>query len=333
MPDAGFRYGRDEKRPLEADAVIIDEVSMVDLPLFYRLLKAVPLGARLILVGDQDQLPPVGPGSVLRDLIASGILPTIRLKTIFRQAETSKIITNAHRINQGELPEVKNATDFFFIKVEDPEAITREIVSLATTRLPRYLKCDPIGDIQVLSPMRKSVSGVDHLNILLQEALNPTAAGKPELVYGGKTFRLGDKVMQIRNNYQKMVFNGDMGRIVKLDPEEEQLVVGFPEGREERQVIYEDADLDELVLSYAISVHKSQGSEYPVVIMPLTTQHYLLLQRNLLYTGVTRAKKMLVLVGTWKALTIAVKNDRVESRNSCLAQVLRRLAGEEAGGG
>ncbi|NLY89075.1 MAG: ATP-dependent RecD-like DNA helicase [Firmicutes bacterium] len=332
-PGSGFRYGRDENRPLEADVVIIDEVSMVDLPLFYRLLKAVPLGARLILVGDQDQLPPVGPGSVLRDLIASGILPTIRLKTIFRQAGTSKIITNAHRINQGRLPEVKNADDFFFIKVEEPEAITREIVSLASTRLPAYLNCDPIDDIQVLSPMRKSVSGVDHLNILLQEALNPRSAGRPELVYGGKTFRLGDKVMQIRNNYQKMVFNGDMGRIIQLDPEEEQLVVGFPEGREERQVVYEDTDLDELVLSYAISVHKSQGSEYPVVIMPLTTQHYLLLQRNLLYTGVTRAKKMLVLVGTWKALSIAVKNDRVESRNSRLAQVLRRLAEEKAGGG
>lgn len=332
-PGSGFRYGRDEKRPLEADVVIIDEVSMVDLPLFYRLLKAVPLGARLILVGDQDQLPPVGPGSVLRDLIASGILPTVRLRTIFRQAEASKIITNAHRINQGQLPEVKNAADFFFIKVEDPEAITREIISLAATRLPGYLNCDPIDDIQVLSPMRKSVSGVDHLNILLQEALNPPAANRPELAYGGKTFRLGDKVMQVRNNYQKMVFNGDMGRIIQLDPEEEQLVVGFPEGREERQVVYEDADLDELVLSYAISVHKSQGSEYPVVIMPLTTQHYLLLQRNLLYTGVTRAKKMLVLVGTWKALSIAVKNDRIENRNSRLAQVLRRLAEEEKTGG
>ena len=332
-PGSGFRYGRDESRPLEADAVIIDEVSMVDLPLFYRLLKAVPVGARLILVGDQDQLPPVGPGSVLRDLIASGVLPTIRLKTIFRQAGTSKIVTNAHLINQGLLPEVKNADDFFFIQVEEPEAITREIISLAATRLPGYLNCDPIDDIQVLSPMRKSVSGVDHLNILLQEALNPPAAGRPELVYGGKTFRLGDKVMQIRNNYQKMVFNGDMGRIIRLDPEEEQLVVGFPEGREERQVVYEDADLDELVLSYAISVHKSQGSEYPVVIMPLTTQHYLLLQRNLLYTGITRAKKMVVLVGTWKALAIAVRNDRVDSRNSCLAQALRKLAGEKAGGG
>ena len=332
-PGSGFRYGRDESRPLEADAVIIDEVSMVDLPLFYRLLKAVPVGARLILVGDQDQLPPVGPGSVLRDLIASGVLPTIRLKTIFRQAGTSKIVTNAHLINQGLLPEVKNADDFFFIQVEEPEAITREIISLAATRLPGYLNCDPIDDIQVLSPMRKSVSGVDHLNILLQEALNPPGAGRPELVYGGKTFRLGDKVMQIRNNYQKMVFNGDMGRIIRLDPEEEQLVVGFPEGREERQVVYEDADLDELVLSYAISVHKSQGSEYPVVIMPLTTQHYLLLQRNLLYTGITRAKKMVVLVGTWKALAIAVRNDRVDSRNSCLAQALRKLAGEKAGGG
>lgn len=331
-PGSGPRYGRDEDRPLEADVVIIDEVSMVDLPLFYRLLKAVPPGARLILVGDQDQLPPVGPGSVLRDLIASGVLPSVRLRTVFRQAGASKIVSNAHRINRGLLPVVKDAADFFFIKVEDPEAIAREIISLAAVRLPGYLHCDPIDDIQILSPMRKSVSGVDNLNTLLQAALNPPAAGRPELTYGGKTFRLGDKVMQVRNNYQKMVFNGDMGRITGLDPEEEQLAVGFLEGREERQVVYEHVDLDELVLSYAVSVHKSQGSEYPVVIMPLTTQHYLLLQRNLLYTGVTRAKKMMVLVGTWKALSIAVKNDRIENRNSCLAQVLRRLAEKTRGG-
>src|SRR5690554_618016 len=326
---SGPGYGKDEEHPLEADVVIIDEVSMVDLLLFYRLLKAVPLGARLILVGDQDQLPPVGPGSVLRDLIASGVVPTIRLKTIFRQARESRIVTNAHRINQGRLPVVKNAGDFFFLKAEDPKEIVEEVIRLVSVRLPGYLHCDPIAEIQVLSPMRKTVTGVDNLNALLQEVLNPSTGGRPEIPFGGKVFRLGDKVMQIRNNYQKMVFNGDMGRITRVDPEEQQLEVSFPEGREERRVTYESLEMDELALSYAVSVHKSQGSEYPVVIMPLTTQHYMLLQRNLLYTGVTRAKKMVVLVGTGKALSIAVKNDRIEKRHSRLAEILHRLLSAE----
>ncbi len=331
---SGPVYGRDEENPLKADVVIIDEVSMVDLLLFYRLLKVVPLGARLILVGDHDQLPPVGPGSVLRDLIASGVVPTVRLQTIFRQARESKIVLNAHRINQGRLPIVKNAGDFFFIKAEEPEEIVEEIIRLVSVRLPRYLRCDPIDDIQVLSPMRKTVTGVDNLNTLLQEVLNSPSPGRPEIPFGGRVFRLGDKVMQIRNNYQKMVFNGDTGRIVRVDTENQQLEVGFPEGPEERRVTYESDELDELVLSYAVSVHKSQGSEYPVVVMPLTTQHYIMLQRNLLYTGVTRAKKMVVLVGTWKALSIAVKNDRIERRHSRLAEILRPLlpAGEKGAG-
>lgn len=314
-------YGRDEKNPLEAEAVIIDEVSMVDLPLFYHLLKAIPLGARLILVGDEDQLPSVGPGTVLRDIIASRAIPQVKLKTIFRQARESRIVTNAHLINMGRLPKVKEAKDFFFIPAAEPEQIVDEIIRLVTVRLPRYLNCDPIEEIQVLSPMRRTVTGVDNLNHLLQKVLNPESSGKPQIQYGGRIFRLGDKVMQIRNNYQKMVFNGDMGRITKLDPEEQQIEVSFS-AQEEDKILYEYDELDELVLSYAVTVHKSQGSEYPVVILPVTTQHFLLLQRNLFYTAVTRAKKMAVLVGTKKALAMAVKNNKIEQRNSRLAQLI-----------
>ena len=314
-------YDRDEKNPLEAEAVIIDEVSMVDLPLFYHLLKAIPLGARLILVGDEDQLPSVGPGTVLRDIIASGVIPQVKLKTIFRQARESQIVTNAHLINVGRLPKVNEAKDFFFIPATEPEQIVDEIVRLVTVRLPRYLNCDPVEEIQVLSPMRRTVTGVDNLNHLLQKVLNPESSGKPQIQYGGRIFRLGDKVMQIRNNYQKMVFNGDVGRITKLDPEEQQIEVSFSD-QEEDKILYEYDELDELVLSYAVTVHKSQGSEYPVVILPVTTQHFLLLQRNLFYTAVTRAKKMAVLVGTKKALAIAVKNNRIDQRNSRLAQLI-----------
>lgn len=315
-------YGRDEKNPLEAEVVIVDEASMVDLPLFYHLLKAIPLGARLILVGDEDQLPSVGPGTVLRDIIASGVIPQVKLETIFRQARESQIVTNAHLINAGRLPKVNEAKDFFFIPAAEPEEIVDEIVRLVTLRLPRYLKCDPVEEIQVLSPMRRTVTGVDNLNHLLQKVLNPESSGKPQIQYGGKVFRLGDKVMQIRNNYQKMVFNGDVGRITKLDPEEQQVEVSFS-GLEEDLILYEYDELDELVLSYAVTVHKSQGSEYPVVILPVTTQHFLLLQRNLFYTAVTRAKKMAVLVGTKKALAIAVKNNKIDQRNSRLAQLIR----------
>lgn len=322
---AGFRYGRDEEHPLESDVIIIDEVSMVDLILFYHLLKAIPPGTRLILVGDQDQLPSVGPGSVLKDLISSGVVPVVTLKTVFRQARESHIVTNAHRINRGIMPETKGTKDFFFIEAGEPEKIVDEILRLITVRLPRYLKCDPVDEIQVLSPMRRTVTGVDNLNFLLQKVLNPEASSKPEIQSGGRIFRLGDKVMQLRNNYQKMVFNGDMGRITKLDPEDQQLEVTFTDGDETRKVVYDFDELDELVLSYAVSVHKSQGSEYPVVIMPVTTQHYLLLQRNLFYTAVTRAKKMVVLIGLKKAMAIAVKNDRIEQRYSRLGEILKKI--------
>ena len=319
----GLKYGRDEENPLETDAVIIDEVSMIVLPLFYQLLKAITPGTRLILVGDQDQLPSVGPGSVLRDLLASGVVPTVRLKRVFRQSPKSKIVTNAHRINEGLMPEWQGADDFFFINIAEPAQIVEAIIKLVTVRLPRYLKCNPLDAIQVLSPMRKTLTGVDNLNPALQKVLNPQSNSKPELRIGERIYRQGDKVMQIRNNYQKNVFNGDLGKIVRIDPEEQVITVSFDEG--ESPVTYEYEELDELVLAYAISVHKSQGSEYPVVVLPVTTQHYMLLQRNLLYTAITRAKQMVVLVGTKKALAIAVKNNKIEERYSYLEQMLKRL--------
>ncbi|HEX2952358.1 MAG TPA: ATP-dependent RecD-like DNA helicase [Bacillota bacterium] len=326
--DGRNRFGRNDEQPLSADLVIIDESSMLDQVLFLHLLRALALGTRLILVGDCDQLPSVGAGNILKDLINSGIIPVIRLKTIFRQALESRIVTNAHRINHGEMPDTKDAKDFFFIKAEDPEAITQTILQLVSFRIPRHLQCDPIEDIQVLSPMRRTLTGVDFLNVKIQEKLNPHRSSRPEVRVGETIFRQGDKVMQIRNNYNKLVFNGDIGRIRKIDPEERQLHVIYPEPSGNRTVIYESEDLDELVLSYAVSVHKSQGSEYPVIIMPVTTQHFMMLQRNLLYTGITRAKRMVVLVGTWKALAIAVHNNKTQERHTALAERLSKLMNE-----
>lgn len=313
-----FQFNEDE--PLETDVLIIDEFSMVDLILFYNVLKAVTPGTRLILVGDVDQLPSVGPGSVLRDLLASQRIAAVRLDVIFRQAKESLIIENAHRINQGKLPILAKNKDFFFIKEENPEAIVAALPSLVRDRIPAFLNCDPIEDIQILAPMRRTITGVENLNLCLQAALNPVSDTKSEIVIGANIFRLGDKVMQLKNNYQKLVFNGDIGRIIDIDPEERKLVVAFQEAEGERAVEYESDELDQLTLSYAISVHKSQGNEYPVIIMPITTQHYLMLQRNLLYTAVTRAKKMVVLIGTAKAIGIAVRNNRIEKRNSLLCQ-------------
>jgi len=315
----GFRFQRNEKNPVEAGIVIIDEASMVDLLLMYNLLKAIPSGSRLILVGDVDQLPAVGAGNVLRDLISAGSIPCFRLGHIFRQARESLIIVNAHRINQGQMPylNVKNR-DFFFLQEEDPEKAARLVVQLCRERLPNYGPFDPLLDLQVITPMRKTAAGVDRLNMLLQEALNPSARHKTETSGKGTVYRLGDKVMQIRNNYQKEVYNGDIGIITAIDREEGELVVTFRELLQPRPVVYDFTELDELVLSYAVSVHKSQGSEYPVIIMPVLTQHYMLLQRNLLYTGITRARKLAVLVGSKKALAIAVHNNRAEERYSYL---------------
>ncbi len=321
----GFRFQRNEKNPVDGQVVIIDEASMVDLLLMYNLLKALPYGCRLIMVGDIDQLPAVGAGNVLRDLIESGEIPCIRLGHIFRQARESMITVNAHRVNQGEMPylNIKNK-DFFFINEEDAEHAAKLVVQLCRERLPNYGPYDPLLDLQVLTPMRKTAAGVDRLNLLLQEALNPPARGKPETTARGVLYRLGDKVMQIRNNYQKEVFNGDIGIITAIDREEGELVVTFREMLLPRPVSYDFTELDELVLSYAVSVHKSQGSEYPVIIMPVLTQHYMLLQRNLLYTGITRARKLAVLVGSKKALAIAVRNNKAEKRYSSLSKRLSR---------
>jgi exodeoxyribonuclease V alpha subunit len=321
--DAGgsrFQYNEDE--PLDTDVLIVDEFSMVDLILFYSLLKAVTPGTRLIIVGDVDQLPSVGPGSVLRDLIQSAKVPTVRLNVIFRQAQESLIIANAHRINQGEFPLLSKDRDFFFIEESEPEKIVQMFPELVKVRIPKFLGCDPVEDIQVLTPMRRTITGVENLNLCLQEALNPPASGKTELKTGAATFRLDDKVMQLKNDYQKLVFNGDIGRVRHIDPEERRMVVAFQEVEGEHRVSYESEELDQLVLAYVISVHKSQGNEYPVVIMPVTTQHFLMLQRNLLYTAVTRAKKMVVLIGTKKAVAIAVKNNKIEERNSLLKERL-----------
>ncbi len=314
----GGRFQHNEKEPLVAEVLIIDEFSMVDLPLFYNLLKAITPGTRLIMVGDVDQLPSVGPGSVLRDLIQSQSIPTVRLDVIFRQAEASLIVSNAHKINRGEFPYLSTAKDFFFIPKEGPDQIVQTITDLVKNRISGYLQCDSLEDIQVLTPMRRTITGVENLNLNLQAALNPTQTGKEELQIGNNVFRVGDKVMQIKNDYQKLVFNGDIGRIREIDTEERVLSVSYQDVEGERLIEYETEELDQLVLAYAISVHKSQGNEYPVVIMPVTTQHFLMLQRNLLYTAVTRAKKMVVIIGTKKAIAIAVKNNRIEERHSLL---------------
>ncbi len=317
-------YQRNEENPLEGDVLIIDECSMIDIMLMYSLLRAVPDSMTLILVGDVDQLPSVGPGNVLRDIIDSGCFPVIRLTRIFRQAQTSRIITNAHRINKGLLPDVSNGrnTDFFFMEKETPEETAEAIVELVRTKLPRYYKVRP-SEIQVLTPMQRGVTGAANLNQKLQEAVNPGDTG---LRRGGYTFRPHDKVMQIRNNYEKEVFNGDIGDVERVDTEEHTLSVRF----EERLVEYDVSELDELVLAYAVTIHKSQGSEYPYVVMPVLMSHYVMLQRNLIYTGVTRARKGLVIVGTKKALAAAVRTVTVTKRNTRLCRRLSEYPGSEA---
>lgn len=330
-PRGGLVFQRDERNPLEADLVIVDEVSMVDLALMHHLLKAVEPPTRLVLVGDVDQLPAVGPGSVLRDLIGSGVLPVVRLTRIFRQARESLIVVNAHRINQGQMPLLNEKDrDFFFIEEPSPEGVLATVVSLCAKRLPTRLAelglgADPFTGVQVITPMRRTIIGVDNLNTELQKALNPPGWGKAEL--GGRAFvlRTGDKVMQIRNNYAKEAYNGDIGVIRAIDREDGQVAVAFPGETGPRVVVYEREELEELVLAYATTVHKSQGSEYPAVIMPISTQHYPMLQRHLLYTAVTRARKLVVLVGTKKALAIAVRNNKLEERFSRLADRLRAM--------
>ena len=314
----GFKKDQDDL--LEADVVIIDETSMVDTLLMYHLLKAIQSHAHLILVGDVDQLPSVGPGNVLKDIIRSGRFTVVRLTEIFRQAQESMIVVNAHKVNQGQFPVLKEIdkpekTDFQFIQEEDPEKILQNILDLCSERIPRQFRFHPLREIQVLAPMHKGIIGVANLNIELQKRLNP---GQPGITHGAWNFRLGDKVMQIVNNYDKDVFNGDIGWISKIDPEEREVVIDF----DGRPVPYDYSDLDEVVLAYAVSVHKSQGSEYPVVILPVVTQHYMLLQRNLIYTGITRAKKLVIMIGTKKALAIAIRNNKPQRRYTLLSERL-----------
>ena len=312
---------------LEGDVLIIDECSMVDVILMYSLLRAVPDGMRAIFVGDVDQLPSVGAGNVLRDIISSGVFPVVRLTRIFRQAASSRIITNAHRINKGEMPDLSNSrgTDFFFQAVEEPGKAAGLITSLVKDRLPRYYHISP-STIQVFTPMQRGVVGATNLNQLLQEAVNPPAppGNGPDneqvgLRRGGVEYRIGDKVMQIRNNYDKEVFNGDIGVVKAVDMEERELSVLF----DDRVVKYDVSELDEIVLAYATTIHKAQGSEYPIVVMPIMMTHYVMLQRNLIYTGITRAKKGLVIVGSRKAIWCAVQNMKVEKRNTLLSERLK----------
>jgi exodeoxyribonuclease V alpha subunit len=317
-PDGG-KFKRDDTNPLDADLLIIDEVSMVDTLLMYHFLKAVPQRATLILVGDIDQLPSVGPGNVLKDIIDSTIVPVVRLNEIFRQSQRSMIIVNAHRVNRGEMPGEEGGPehidDFSFTVIEEPEKVLENIIHLCKEAIPKEFGFDPLNDIQVLAPMHRGIIGVTNLNMSLQKELN---AATDEIMRAGKLFKVGDKVLQTRNNYDKDVYNGDIGRIRIIDKELQELRIDY----DGKIVSYDYTDLDEIVLAYAISVHKSQGSEYPVVIIPVLTQHYLLLQRNLLYTGITRGKKLVILVGTKKAMAIAVRNNKQQLRYTLLKERL-----------
>ncbi|MBI0539751.1 ATP-dependent RecD-like DNA helicase [Roseomonas sp. KE2513] len=310
----GFK--RTEERPLECGLLVVDETSMVDVPLMRALLRALPDEAALLLVGDVDQLPSVGPGQVLADIIGSGALPVVRLTEVFRQAAESQVIVNAHRINSGQMPELRpgEGSDFFFVDAADPEEGVRKLLTVVRERIPARFGLDPVRDVQVLCPMNRGGLGARSLNIELQKALNPP--GELRVERFGWTFCPGDKVMQVANDYDREVYNGDLGVISTIDPEEGELTVRF-EGRE---VTYGFGELDELVLAYATTIHKTQGSEYPAVVIPLTTQHYAMLARNLLYTGVTRGKRLVVLVGQRRALAIAVKNRNTRRRWSKLRE-------------
>ena len=324
-------YQKNEENPLEGDVLIIDECSMIDMILMNSLLKAIPPAMRLILVGDIDQLPSVGAGNVLRDMIDSGSFPVIRLTRIFRLAQSSRIIMNAHCINEGQMPDISNGkeTDFFFMENESAESVVSQIVELVKNKLPQFYHVEP-EQIQVLTPMQRGVVGATNLNLALQEALNPTehevfmrgrgAVTMPKdcLRRSGFVFQADDKVMQIKNNYDKDVFNGDIGIIESVDVADRTLKVNF----DNRSIEYDVTELDELVHAYATTIHKAQGSEYPIVVMPVLMNHYVMLQRNLIYTGITRAKKILVIVGTKKALSYAVRNVTVTKRNTLLKERL-----------
>ena len=314
-PSGGFDH--DEDNPLQGDVLIVDEASMIDILLMNSLMKAVPPTMRLIFVGDTDQLPSVGAGNVLRDVIDSGVVPVVRLTRIFRQAQTSRIITNAHRINRGEYPDVSNGkdSDFFFIRDTDAEHVAEEIVNLVRNRLPKAYGYEP-RDIQVLAPMKNGAAGTNNLNVKLQDAVNPDG---DFIQSGAFKYRVGDKVMQIRNDYKKNVFNGDIGFVREIDTDEHVMTVTF----DGEDVEYEKGDMGEITLAYACTIHKSQGSEYPVVVMPILMSHYVMLQRNLVYTGVTRARKICVVIGDGRAMHQAIGNQVVLKRNTRLKERLR----------
>jgi exodeoxyribonuclease V alpha subunit len=318
----GFK--RDRSNPLDLDLLVVDEASMVDVVLMNQLLRAIPPQACVVLVGDVDQLPSVGPGTVLRDIIASGSVPVVRLTEIFRQAGQSWIVRAAHRVNQGVMPESAPAGqgDFYLVEAHSPETILDTLITLVRERIPTRFGFDSFRDVQILTPMNRAALGARHLNARLQEVLNPPAK-VPQIEHFGWTYRLGDKVLQTVNNYQKEVFNGDIGRVTAIDEVDQEVTVNY----EGRAVTYDFGELDELALAYALTIHKAQGSEYPAVVIPLHTQHYLMLQRNLLYTGITRGKRLVVLVGNRKALSLAVRRQDTARRYSALD---RRLQAERA---
>jgi exodeoxyribonuclease V alpha subunit len=316
------RFMRNEDRPLECDLLVVDETSMVDVLLLHALLRALPKNAALIMVGDVDQLPSVGPGNALRDLIESGAVPVVRLTEVFRQAASSKIVMNAHLIRQGIMPDLRSAksdSDFYFVERDTPEEIAATLITLIRDRIPKRLRLDAIRDIQVLCPMNRGASGVRELNTALQVALNPVRPGEPVVERFGWLFRVRDKVIQTENDYTKEVFNGDIGIIDKIDAVDQEVSIKF----DERLVKYDFGELDEVSLAYAVTIHKSQGSEFRAVVIPVAMQHYMMLQRNLIYTGITRAKRLLVLVGQRKALGTAVRSDQSRRRYSGLLSSLK----------
>ena len=318
LQKGGFQ--KNENAPLDCELLIVDEASMIDTLLMHHLLKAVPARATLVMVGDVNQLPSVGAGNVLKDIIESRAVPVVELNEIFRQARESSIIVTAHMINEGRMPNLKSSQDklddFYFIEQEDPQKVMELIITLVKERIPRRFGFDPLDDIQVLTPMHRGIVGGTNLNRELQKALNPGDEGVTRM---GRLYKVNDKVMQISNNYDKEVYNGDIGRILSIDAEAQEIIVSI----DNREIPYDYSEMDELVHAYAVSIHKSQGSEYPAVVIPILTQHYILLQRNLLYTGVTRGKKLVVIVGTRKAMAIAVRNNKTEKRYTLLSERMK----------
>lgn len=319
-PSAGG-FQHDDTNPLTVHALIVDELSMIDTALMYHLLKAVRPGMRLVLVGDPDQLPSVGPGKVLAELISSGLIPHLHLSTVFRQAQASRIIVNAHRIDKGELPDIREGGNFHFVSREESADILEAAVEVAARRFPNHFGFNPLLDVQVLTPMNQGPLGTAALNAALQARLNPA---KREMTHKDKRFRAGDKVMQLKNNYDKNVFNGDIGFIQSISPSEKKIQVGF----DNETIAYEGEELDQLQLAYAVSIHKSQGSEFKAVVLVLAKAHYVMLQRNLLYTAITRAKEQCVVIGQWQAIQQSVRHNPAVQRNTLLAEALR----EEASG-